>query len=135
MDSPLDGAEHVGGGAVNAVTEALVIVRIPFSRRQVFHIGIQTPIGDNISQLDAVTIFALPIGGLVVVQVDKADSSVNFRKSLIGHVTIEAVLKKHGEPDQRLGTRMPVGLGSLVPVSFCLVLNQRLVDGLGEFEV
>ena len=93
-------------------------------------IGGKPPIGDNISQLDAVSIVTFPIGRVLVVQVDEPNSAVNLPQFLVGHVPIHVVLEHHHVEDQRLGSRMPMEASV-----FLGVFDKALIDVVGEFEV
>lgn len=122
--------QFVRRGDIDPLGEAPIIIGVPASSVKVAHINSKPPIGDDVGKLDAVSVCAFPVGGMLVVQVDEGNPAVNLTEFSVRHLASHVMLEHHGVEDQRLGSGMPMKASV-----FLGVFDKALIDVVGELEV
>jgi hypothetical protein len=108
--------QFVEGGGIHAFHETSIVIGIPFPCWQMAHIHSHSPVGYNVSQLDSVTLASLPIGWMVMVQVNEPNPTVNLMQFLVGHVSSHVMLEEHGVEDEALGSWKPMEASILLGI-------------------
>lgn len=108
--------QFLGGCGVDAIGEAPLVIGIPFTCWQMAHIHSHAPVGNDVSQLDAIAIVAFPVLGMGVVQVNEANPAVNLLQFLVSHVPSHVMLEEHGVVDEALGSGMPMEASVLLGI-------------------